>query len=179
MEWLTQQIITLTPLALFVLLLAAMCVGWIVYGLRGYHHWFKRFHRYRILPERRRMKPYYGYVEYIPEVMKSPVSIAQPVARPPHIINKTQAPVAPKYSTKDDLQVIEGIGPKTEEVLNEHGIHTWRELAQTPLQNIRNILERAGLTLQDPTTWNQQAHMAYMGQWGELRNYQDILTRGK
>ena len=184
MEWLTQAIITLTPLALVVLLLAAMAIGWIVYGFRGYGHWFRRFHRYRAIPTRRQMRRGYGYVEYVPEVINQPVM--QPQARPPQIITKpkpvittpvVEAPVS--YSTKDDLQVIEGIGPKVEEVLNQNGIYTWHELSQTPIDNIDVMLKRAGLTLQDPTTWAKQAYMAYTGYWDELKAYQDILHGGK
>ena len=194
MESLTQQIITLTPLGLIVIIFAAMCVGWVIYGLRGYKHWFKRFHRYHKVPSRRQMKRGYGYVEYIPSVVKQPI-MPRPQARAPHIIHKRASimpthqhqvpvniPVAeskPLYSTKDDLQVIEGIGQKVEEVLNNNGIHTWRELAQTPTQNIKVILERSGLMLQDPSTWSKQAHMADTGDWDNLKSYQDMLHGGR
>ena len=193
MQWLTQTIITLTPLSLAVLLCAAMCLGWVIYGLRGYKHWFRRFHRYSRIPSRRSMRKNYGYVEYIPEVVNRPI-MPRPQARAPQIIHKhipapmvTQAttvaapmniPIGqspkPVYSTKDDLCVIEGVGPKVEEILNSNGIYTWRELTQTPTQNITTMLERAGLT-KDPATWPQQAHMADTGQWDELKAYQDIL----
>ncbi|MFT6911093.1 MAG: putative flap endonuclease-1-like 5' DNA nuclease [Candidatus Paceibacteria bacterium] len=195
MEWLTQQIIILTPLALIVLLFAAMCVGWVVYGLRGYKHWFKRFHRYHNMPSRRHMRRSHRYVEYVPEVTNQPV-MARPQARAPQIIHKrmplaqaqqlahtvplveqTITP-APLYSTKDDLQVIEGIGPKVESILNTNGVHTWRELSQTPTQNIKTMLERAGLMLQDPTTWSKQANMADTGMWDDLRKWQDVLHGG-
>jgi len=188
MDWITNKIFYLTPLALLVLLLAAAALGWVLYGLRGYKHWFKRFHRYQ-LPTRRQMRRNYGYVEYIPEVMNQPAPMPQ--ARPAHVIHKhppmmhshQSAPrsSAPLYSTKDDLRVIEGIGPKIEEVLNENGIYTWRELSQTPVNNLLAILSQSGkkLALHDPTTWPNQAEMAHKGEWDELKSYQDTLLGGK
>jgi len=168
MTWLTTTIITMTPLSLAVVLLAAIAVGWTIYGLRGYGHWFRRFHRYRAVPSRRRLRRNYGYVEYIPEVV-SPTLVRTP---------RYQTPVAPRYSTRDDLEVIEGIGPKVHEVLNENGIYTWRELAGTPTSNLSAMLQRSGIVT-NPGTWSEQAKMAAAGQWDELKAYQDILVTGR
>ncbi|MCI5051396.1 MAG: hypothetical protein MRY57_03735 [Candidatus Pacebacteria bacterium] len=184
MEWLTQTIITLSPLSLAVLLFAAMCLGWVIYGLRGYKYWLRRFHHYK-LPRRRRLKKNYGYVEYVPEVVNvTPVPRPQP--RQPQVIHKVQKNEQARQmrkeilSTKDDLQVVEGIGPKIEEILNNQGIYTWRELAATPASNISHMLERAGkqFTLHDPETWPQQANMADQGNWDELKKWQDELYKG-
>lgn len=194
MQWLTETIITLTPLSLGVIILGAMALGWIIYGLRGYKYWFKRFHHYKV-PRKSKLRKNYGYVEYVPEVVNvSP----RPIAREPQIIYKqqaqqiqqvpqVQAPVnipqetpEPIYSTKDDLSVIEGIGPKIEEILNSYGIYTWRELAMTPISNLKNILEKSGKKFQmhDPSTWPEQAKMADQGKWDELRKWQDALHGG-
>lgn len=188
MEWLTETIITLTPLSLAVLLFAAMCLGWVIYGLRGYKYWFKRFHHYKV-PRRRKMKRNYGYVEYVPEVVN--VVTPRPTKRKPQIIKKKQIPAVvpqnipvkepePIFSTKDDLQVVEGIGPKIEEILNSNGIYTWRELAGTPISNLEHILERAGkrFAMHEPKTWPKQAQMADQAQWDELRKWQDELHGG-
>lgn len=194
MKWLTETIITLTPLSLAVLLFAAMCLGWVIYGLRGYKYWWKRFHHYKTVPTRRAMKRNYGYVEYVPEVTNTPIAFAPaPVKRAPQIIHKTapapihipmNTPVAaaqPIVSTKDDLRVIEGIGPKIEEILNSNGVYTWRELALTPVSNLKAMLERAGTKFQmhDPKTWPEQAKMADTGEWDELKKYQDFLHGGR
>ena len=196
MKWLTETIITLTPLTLAILLLAAMCVGWVIYGLRGYKYWWRRFHQYKTVPTRRKMKRNYGYVEYIPAVTNNPIQ-PRPVKRAPQVIHKTapapvgipttapQTPVTtepqPVFSTKDDLRVIEGIGPKIEDILNQNGVYTWRELALTPVNNIKSMLERAGskFKMHDPKTWPEQANMANTGAWDELKKYQDFLHGGR
>ncbi|MAQ77460.1 hypothetical protein CL684_02965 [Candidatus Campbellbacteria bacterium] len=186
MEWLTQTIYALTPLGLGVIILAAMALGWVLYGLRGYRHWFNRFHRYGTLPPKKSMRKNVGYVEYYPQLAQPVIPV---VAHPP-ILNRSHThrhsqsgnvETDSRFSTKDDLQIIEGVGPKTEHVLNNNGIYTWRELAITPISNLETMLENAGpaFALVNPETWPEQAHMAEQGQWKELRNYQDRLHKGK
>jgi len=207
MKWFTETIITLNPLSLFILLLASMCLGWVIYGLRGYTYWWRRFHQYKTVPTRRQMKQNGKYIQLPRKDHLTPPVAPLPVKRAPQIIHKTAPapvtiPVAPKpalmqtdiateptpapipepvYSTKDDLQVVEGIGPKIEGIMNDNGIHTWRELAQTPVSNLKSILERAGKRFQmhDPKTWPEQSDMANKGQWDELREYQDFLHGGR
>jgi predicted flap endonuclease-1-like 5' DNA nuclease len=194
MKWFTETIITLTPLSLTVLLFAALCLGWIIYGLRGYKYWWKRFHHYKTIPSRRQMKRNYGYVEYVPEVMRqAPAIIPLPQKRPPQVIYKQvptvaepkNIPAAPAptqhLSQKDDLQVVEGIGPKIEEILNKNGIYTWRNLYQTPVVTIKTMLGNAGKRFQmhDPKTWPEQANMADTGKWDDLKEYQDFLYKGR
>ncbi len=59
----------------------------------------------------------------------------------------------------DDLRVIEGIGPKISDILNENGIYTYAQLAGTDVDHLHSILADAGsrFRLADPTTWPQQA----------------------
>lgn len=64
---------------------------------------------------------------------------------------------------KDDLTVIEGIGPKIAEVLQQAGISTFHQLSQEDPAHLRQILEDAGLRLSDPTTWPRQAALAASG----------------
>jgi len=88
-------------------------------------------------------------------------------------------PVIP--SEPDDLEIIEGIGPKIEELLNQQGILTFEQLAQTPAESIKEILNAAGPRFQihDPTTWPEQASLARDGQWDELKKWQDELNKGR
>ncbi len=79
----------------------------------------------------------------------------------------------------DDLKKIEGIGPKTEAVLNEHGITTFAQLAAAGPEKIQAILDEAGLRLGDPTTWSEQAALAANGQWEALAELQDRLKGGR
>ena len=60
---------------------------------------------------------------------------------------------------KDDLKVINGIGPKMEELLNEAGIFTYYQLANTPIKDLAPILEAAGprFKAENPADWKKEA----------------------
>jgi predicted flap endonuclease-1-like 5' DNA nuclease len=90
--------------------------------------------------------------------------------------------VAPTESTRrDDLKVVEGIGPKIEELLNNCGIYTFDQLANTHPDQIRSILEAAGPRYQihNPETWPAQSSMAAMGRWDDLTDWQGKLSAGR
>jgi predicted flap endonuclease-1-like 5' DNA nuclease len=82
---------------------------------------------------------------------------------------------------KDDLKIVEGIGPKIEELFNSEGIFTFAELAATSVDKMKAILDTAGPRFQihNPATWANQAAMARDGNWDELKKWQDILYKGK
>ncbi|HEY8092972.1 MAG TPA: hypothetical protein VID93_04295 [Acidimicrobiales bacterium] len=81
----------------------------------------------------------------------------------------------------DDLKVIEGIGPRIEEVLQGAGITTWTKLAQASPEQLRSVLTAAGsqYNAHDPTTWPQQAVLALGGHWDALKILQDGLRGGR
>lgn len=86
------------------------------------------------------------------------------------------------YSTNpNDLKIIEGVGPKIENLLQEAGIVTWSDLAAASVSRLNEILDAAGerYRLADPTTWPKQADLAAKGQWDELKEYQAFLSGGK
>ncbi|AFK04792.1 hypothetical protein Emtol_3666 [Emticicia oligotrophica DSM 17448] len=82
---------------------------------------------------------------------------------------------------KDDLKIVEGIGPKIEELFNNAGIFTFAELAETSVESMKSILDAAGPRFQihNPTTWAAQAALARDGKWDELKKWQDELYKGK
>jgi hypothetical protein len=82
---------------------------------------------------------------------------------------------------KDDLKIVEGIGPKIEELFNSEGIFTFAELAATSVDKMKAILDTAGPRFQihNPATWASQAAMARDGNWDELKKWQDTLYKGK
>jgi predicted flap endonuclease-1-like 5' DNA nuclease len=86
-----------------------------------------------------------------------------------------------KSVKQDDLKIVEGIGPKIEELFNTSGILTWKALSETSVDRLREILDKAGERFQihDPGTWPRQAKMAYEGKWQELKDWQDSLDGGK
>ena len=79
------------------------------------------------------------------------------------------------------LQIIEGIGPKMEEVLHENGITDFSELAAKNPENLREILNKYGdkYRIIDPNTWPQQASLANDRQWNELITLQKTLDTGR
>ncbi len=81
----------------------------------------------------------------------------------------------------DDLKVIEGIGPKIEELLHAAGITTWSALADAELDSIQAVLDEAGsnFNMHNPATWSQQARLAADAQWEELEQLQDSLKGGR
>jgi predicted flap endonuclease-1-like 5' DNA nuclease len=81
----------------------------------------------------------------------------------------------------DSLKKVEGIGPKIEKLINDMGVWTFRQLADTPVEKLQKMLEDAGpaYRISDPTTWPKQAGMAADGKWDELKEYQDRLDGGK
>jgi large subunit ribosomal protein L21 len=89
--------------------------------------------------------------------------------------------VKPKATKKDDLKIIEGIGPKAAEVLVAAGIDTFAKLAKTKAEKVKEILDGAEAKVQhlDPTTWAQQAQLAADGKMDELKKLQDELNGGK
>lgn len=86
-----------------------------------------------------------------------------------------------KKVKQDDLKLVEGIGPKIEELMHAAGITTWAELAAAPIEKLEAILDEAGprFRIHDPATWGKQAAMADAGQWAELETYQDELKGGR
>lgn len=81
----------------------------------------------------------------------------------------------------DDLTMVEGIGPKIAELLNNAGITTFAQLADADDATVRQVLTEAGprFNVHDATTWNEQAALARDGKMDELKALQDKLNAGK
>ena len=86
-----------------------------------------------------------------------------------------------KRIKQDDLTVVEGIGPKIQQLLHENAIKTWLQLSKTSVDALQAILASAGekYRIHDPRTWPKQAEMAAAGKWDELQEYQEYLDGGK
>jgi predicted flap endonuclease-1-like 5' DNA nuclease len=79
----------------------------------------------------------------------------------------------------DDLERVEGIGPKISAVLRQAGITTYAQLAALDVEGLRTILGEAGIRLADPGTWPQQATLAAAGDWEALNGFQGRLRGGR
>lgn len=82
---------------------------------------------------------------------------------------------------QDDFTIVEGIGPKINELIHHAGIHTYFELARTDTAVIQKILDDGGprFQLAKPESWSAQSDMAAMNRWEELKKWQDELDGGK
>lgn len=81
--------------------------------------------------------------------------IFAPAIRVPEEPKPAAQPAA--VQSVDDLTVIKGIGPKTQTALNAAGIHSLGQLATASVEELRAILQEAGLRLGDPSDWPAQA----------------------
>jgi predicted flap endonuclease-1-like 5' DNA nuclease len=81
----------------------------------------------------------------------------------------------------DDLKVVEGIGPKVEEVLHRENIMTWKQLSQMKADRLKSVLVDAGpnFRILDPTTWPEQGGLLAAGRWVEFKDLTDRLTAGR
>lgn len=81
---------------------------------------------------------------------------------------------------QSNLKVIEGIGPKIEEVLKAGGIKDLSTLSTTSQKQLKDLLAAAGSRYQmhKPDTWPVQAELAKNEQWTELKMLQDKLKGG-
>lgn len=83
--------------------------------------------------------------------------------------------------SNDNFQIIEGVGPKVNDVLIAAGYKTWDELAAADSSDLRKHLDEAGkrFGLCDPTSWPHQAKLAAAGDWDELIRYQKFTDAGR
>lgn len=79
----------------------------------------------------------------------------------------------------DDLEIIEGIGPKIAGLLRAAEIGTFSKLAEIPVSRLQEMMRDANLRIADPTTWPEQARLAAEGRWEELKEYQSRLRGGR
>ncbi|OAV45512.1 hypothetical protein A3850_013885 [Lewinella sp. 4G2] len=81
----------------------------------------------------------------------------------------------------DNFQIIEGVGPKVNEVLKANGYNEWADLAKADADDLRKMLQGAGKNfgLTDPTSWPHQAGLAAAGDWDELIKYQKFTDAGR
>ncbi|HUR30693.1 MAG TPA: 30S ribosomal protein S1, partial [Saprospiraceae bacterium] len=93
----------------------------------------------------------------------------------------TKAKAAKSKGEGDDLKIVEGIGPKIEEVLHAAGINSYADLASRSADDLREILlaQSSRNKMFDPTTWPEQAKLASENKMDELQSLKDTLKAGK
>ena len=113
--------------------------------------------------------------------MRAAGSTASPTPAPGPSIDLAAAKTA-GFGVKgaDDLEIIEGIGPKIAELLRQAGIRSFAQLADTPTARIQSVLDAGGgqYRIANPGTWAEQADLAARNRWSALRALQDELVAG-
>lgn len=79
----------------------------------------------------------------------------------------------------DNLELVEGIGPKIAALLKTTGIMTFKQLAATDVGHLNKILDEANLRIADPESWPEQARLAAEGKMDELLALQNTLKGGR
>ena len=80
----------------------------------------------------------------------------------------------------NDLTVIDGVGPKINELFYNAGVKTFAQLSKQTMLQMRKVLDDGGsrFRIANPSTWGQQAALAAENKWEELKNLQENLTGG-
>ena len=93
----------------------------------------------------------------------------------------TSAAVPAKKAVPDDLVLIEGIGPKINEIMAKEGITTFQQLADTSVDKLKELLKAAGgrFASHDPSTWPEQSALAAKGDWDAFKKLTDALDGGR
>ena len=124
------------------------------------------------------------------------VSAAAPTAALTSVAAPAKAKAAPKVvavinlaaakkagfalKNANDLTVVEGIGPKINELFNNAGVKTFAQLANQTVPQMRKVLDDGGsrFRIANPSTWGQQAALAAENKWDELKKLLDNLSGG-
>ena len=86
-----------------------------------------------------------------------------------------------KKIEKDDLKIVEGIGPKIQELFHNFDIKTWKALSEISANRCQEVLNSGGkrYRIHDPASWPMQAKMAHEGHWEQLAEWQEKHRAGK
>ena len=97
-------------------------------------------------------------------------------------VTTATAPLAASLSTggKDDIEIIEGIGPKIAKVLIANGISTFAQLADAKADDMSAMLKASGgrFSLANPASWAEQAALLRDGKMDEFKKLTDELVGG-
>jgi large subunit ribosomal protein L21 len=109
-------------------------------------------------------------------VVKATAGIA-PVATP---AKKTTKVRGKNKAGADDLEIIEGIGPKIAGLLNDAGISTFEALSKATPEKLAEVLQAAGskFSMAKPDTWPEQAALAAKGDWEAFDKLTQELVGG-
>ncbi len=113
----------------------------------------------------------------VAEVPNTTLPEATPLQAVPTTKTLTKENQYQVYFNNDNLQIIEGVGPKIEKILKEAGYSTWGLLANASYNDLKKVMSDAGprYRIHNPKSWSKQAQLANDNKWDELINYQKFL----
>jgi predicted flap endonuclease-1-like 5' DNA nuclease len=119
-------------------------------------------------------------------VMTKPKAAAKPKAKPKTAPKSAGIDIAAAkkagfaIKNANDLSIVEGIGPKINDLFNAAGIKTFAQLSKATVPQMRAILDKGGsrFRIANPSTWAQQGALAAANKWTELKTLQDKLSGG-
>ena len=93
---------------------------------------------------------------------------------------KASAPAVLSAPVTDDLEIIEGIGPKIAQVLVANGVTTFAQLADANSDAITAMLKASGgrFGLANPASWAEQSALLRDGKMDEFKALTDALVGG-
>ena len=108
------------------------------------------------------------------EAVKVPVPVASTQRVLPKNTYRSASTSFGKKIAKDDLKLVEGIGPKIEAQFRKNGLKTWADVAAAKPEQLKEVLVKAGdhYQLHDPSSWPEQCRLMVEDRWEELRKYQ-------
>ncbi|NBA84266.1 hypothetical protein GVN16_00750 [Emticicia sp. CRIBPO] len=117
----------------------------------------------------------------VPEVKAKAEPVVKAAAPQSAPAAKPAVAKKPVVKKSDDLKIVEGIGPKIEEILKAYKITTFASLAKSEPLLLKEILSNSGSRFKmfDPTSWPKQAQLAVDGKWEELEQLKNTLKAGK
>lgn len=98
--------------------------------------------------------------------------VSTPATQTTHTVDLAAAGLA-GYTMRhvDDLEVIDGIGPKIEALFRENGITTFAQVAKMSVRELQAILDKGGPNFKsaNPKSWAQQARLIRENRWDDLK----------
>ena len=96
------------------------------------------------------------------------------------VIAAPKALVSATKNGKDDIEIIEGIGPKIAKVLADNGITTFAALAAAQADDVTAMLKASGgrFSLANTASWAEQAALLRDGKMDEFKKLTDELVGG-
>ena len=104
--------------------------------------------------------------------------VAPPMAVPPPATTRSAVPSMDK---KDDLTILEGIGPKSADALYKAKIYTFRQVADLSAEDLYRIVKiEGGVNLvNDTKSWPKQAKLLAEGKRQEFEEYVKYLVNSR